>query len=75
MDAVWEKVVSLQPEYLLLNDRNYEYWRQGAWDAGQGWERNWRLSTVSGRMMASISMSVTGDWYVTVRTLTELPII
>ena len=26
-------------------------------------------------MMASISMSVTGDWYVTVRTLTELPII
>ena len=27
------------------------------------------------RMMASISMSVTGDWYVTVRTLTELPII
>ena len=28
-----------------------------------------------GRMMASISMSVTGDWYVTVRTLTELPII
>ena len=38
-------------------------------------ERNWRLSTVSGRMMVSISMSVTGDWYVTVRTLTELPII
>ena len=33
------------------------------------------LSTVSGRMMVSISMSVTGDWYVTVRTLTELPII
>ncbi len=29
----------------------------------------------NGRMMASISMSVTGDWYVTVRTLTELPII
>jgi hypothetical protein len=25
MDTVWEKVVSLQPEYLLLNDRNYEY--------------------------------------------------
>ena len=34
-----------------------------------------RISTVSGRMMVSISMSVTGDWYVTVRTLTELPII
>ena len=33
------------------------------------------ISTVSGRMMVSISMSVTGDWYVTVRTLTELPII
>ena len=33
------------------------------------------VSTVSGRMMVSISMSVTGDWYVTVRTLTELPII
>ena len=29
----------------------------------------------NGRMMVSISMSVTGDWYVTVRTLTELPII
>jgi len=36
MDTVWEKVVSLQPEYLLLNDRNYEYWRQGAWSAGMG---------------------------------------
>ena len=29
----------------------------------------------NGRMMVSISMSATGDWYVTVRTLTELPII